>query len=165
MNGSMVKNHISLKTGFGYPATRRTSFLLWFQACQIRLQDLIHQFKDTFRTGESLLNIFSSSSSSPTVSETKTREREDQTDSDISPVPVSTTVDERSGRPDIDQANKIQNPMKKSHRKNGETRCLGNGETRYILKSRSGCKNSVKIWWMMKFLNMETMPVLLMKCL
>ena len=28
------RNHISLKTGFGYPATRRTSFLLWFQACQ-----------------------------------------------------------------------------------------------------------------------------------
>ena len=37
----------------------------------------------------------------------KTREREDQTESDISPVTVSTTVDERSGRPDIDQANKI----------------------------------------------------------
>ena len=28
------KNHISLKTGFGYNATRRTSFLSWFQACQ-----------------------------------------------------------------------------------------------------------------------------------
>ena len=27
------KNHISLKTGFGYSATRRTSFLLWFQPC------------------------------------------------------------------------------------------------------------------------------------
>ena len=34
MNGSMVKKHISLKTGFGYNATRRTSFLSWFQACQ-----------------------------------------------------------------------------------------------------------------------------------
>ena len=32
MNGSMVKNHISFKTG--YNATRRTSFLSWFQACQ-----------------------------------------------------------------------------------------------------------------------------------
>ena len=40
MNGSMVKNHISLKTGFGYSATRRTSFLLWFQACQVRPLDL-----------------------------------------------------------------------------------------------------------------------------
>ena len=27
------------KTGFGYPATRRTSFLLWFQACNIRPLD------------------------------------------------------------------------------------------------------------------------------
>ena len=49
----------------------------------------------------------SSSSSSPTVSDTKTRERENRIESDISPVTVSTTVDERSGRPDVDQANKI----------------------------------------------------------
>ena len=34
INGSTVKNHISLKTGFGYNATLRTSFLTWFQACQ-----------------------------------------------------------------------------------------------------------------------------------
>ena len=47
----------------------------------------------------------SSSSSSPTVSDTETREREDRIESDISPVTVSTTVDERSGRPDVDQAN------------------------------------------------------------
>ena len=50
MNGSMVKNHISFKTGFGYSATRRTSFLLWFQACQqIRLQDLIRQLQGHFQ--------------------------------------------------------------------------------------------------------------------
>ena len=35
MNGSMVKNHISLKTVFGYSATQRTSFRSWFQACQV----------------------------------------------------------------------------------------------------------------------------------
>ena len=44
MNGSMVKNHLSLKTGLGFHATRRTSFLLWFQACQVRLLDL-HQLQ------------------------------------------------------------------------------------------------------------------------
>ena len=33
MSGSTVKNHISLKTGFGYSATRRTSFRSWFLAC------------------------------------------------------------------------------------------------------------------------------------
>ena len=49
MNGSMVKNHISLKTGFGFPATRRTSFLLWFEACQIRLLDLTHQLQGHFQ--------------------------------------------------------------------------------------------------------------------
>ena len=55
----------------------------------------------------------SASSSSPTVSEIQTREREDRTESDISPVTVPTTVDERSGRPDIDQANKNRKTNKK----------------------------------------------------
>ena len=50
----------------------------------------------------------SSSSSSPTVSEIQTRQREDQNESNISPVLVSTTVDERSGRSDDNQAN--ENP-------------------------------------------------------
>ena len=36
------KNHISLKTGLGFHAIRRTSFLSWFQACQVRPLDL-HQ--------------------------------------------------------------------------------------------------------------------------
>ena len=34
MNGSTVKNHFSLKTVFGYSATRRTSFRSWFLVCQ-----------------------------------------------------------------------------------------------------------------------------------
>ena len=42
----------------------------------------------------------SSSPSSPTVSEIQIREREDRIESDISPVQVSTSVDDRSGRPD-----------------------------------------------------------------
>ena len=54
-----------------------------------------------------------SSSSSLTVSEIQTREREDRIESDISPVTVSTTVDERSGRPDINQANKNPKTNKK----------------------------------------------------
>ena len=55
----------------------------------------------------------STSSSSPTVSDTKTREREDGINSDTSPVPVSTSVDDRSGQPDETQANKTQKPNKK----------------------------------------------------
>ena len=34
MNGSTVKNHISLKTVFGYNVTQKTSFRSWFLACQ-----------------------------------------------------------------------------------------------------------------------------------
>ena len=48
----------------------------------------------------------SSSSSSPTVSELQTREREDRIDSETSPVQVSNSVGDRSGRPDDNQANK-----------------------------------------------------------
>ena len=42
----------------------------------------------------------SSSPSSPTVGEILVRERKDAPDSDISPVPVSTSVDDRSGKPE-----------------------------------------------------------------
>ena len=42
----------------------------------------------------------STSSSSPTVSEIQTREREDRIESDTSPVQVSNSVDDGSGRPD-----------------------------------------------------------------
>ena len=107
LNGSMVKNHISFKTGFGYPATRRTSFLLWFQACQVR------PLSSSFETRESFLITFFTSSSSPTVDEISVREREDAPDSDISPVQVSNSVDDGSGQPDEIQANKIPKTNKK----------------------------------------------------
>ena len=45
----------------------------------------------------------SSSSSPPTVSDIETREREDRTESDISPVPVSTNVDDRTVRPNVER--------------------------------------------------------------
>ena len=112
-NGSMVKNHISLRTEFGLFATQRTSFLLWFQACQVRLLDL-HQLQGQPMKQESRSSSsYSSSSSSPTVSEIQIREREDATNSDISPVPVSESVDDRSGQPDETQANKTPKPNKK----------------------------------------------------
>ena len=142
------------------------------------------------RQGSHSSSCSSSSSSSPTVSEIQTRERGDRIESDIPPVLVSTNVDDGTGQPVVDQANqnskthkkepkiergnplcsdkpvKFRRQIQKDHRKNGETRCWRNGETRDILISRSGCKNSEKIWWMMKFVNMKTLtPVLLMKCL
>ena len=66
----------------------------------------------------------STSSSSPTVSEIQTREREDRTESDISPVHVSTTVDDRSGRPDDTQANKTQKPNEKESKKEQSDRLV-----------------------------------------
>ena len=161
-NGSMVKNHISLKTGFGYHAIRKTSFLLWFQVCQVRSTTVdersgrpdIGQANKKPKPNSTLRTPFkqeshsssSSSSSSPTVSEIQIREREDEINSDISPVQVSASVDDRSGQPD-------------------ET-TIEREATRCVLTSRSGCKNSGKCWWMMKLLNAEThTPVLLMKYL
>ena len=114
MNGSMVKNHISFKTGLEYSAIRRTSFLLWFQACQVRPLDLIRRTSRTVSRQESHCSTSSSSSSSsPTASDTRTREREDRIESDISPVQVSNSVGDGSGQPDETQANKIQKPNKK----------------------------------------------------
>ena len=48
-----------------------------------------------------------------TVSDTKTLEREDRIESDISTVTVSTTVDDRSERPVVDEANKTSKTNKK----------------------------------------------------
>ena len=99
----------------------------------------------------------SSSSSSPTVSEIQTRERGDQIDSDISPVHVSTTGDDRSVRPHDNQANKNLKPNKKESKKEQSDQLCSE-------IPENGCKNSGKFWWLMKFLNMETLtPVLLMK--
>ena len=56
----------------------------------------------------------STSSSPPTVSETQSQERRDRDESGISPVQVSRpNVDDRSGRPDDNQANKILKTNKK----------------------------------------------------
>ena len=59
----------------------------------------------------------SSSSSSPTVSEIQSQERGDRIESDISLVQVSTSVDDRSGRPDDNQANKNPKPNNKESKK------------------------------------------------
>ena len=56
----------------------------------------------------------SSSPSSPTVDDLSVREREDGINSDISPVQVSTSVDDRSGQPDettIEQGNPLNSEI------------------------------------------------------
>ena len=49
------QNHISLRTEFGLFATRRTSFLLWFQACQVLPLDL-HQLQGHLRNRRVILH-------------------------------------------------------------------------------------------------------------
>ena len=103
--GSMVKNHISLERDFGCSATRRTSFLLWFQACQIRLQDLLHQLQGHFQDRRVIV---------PHLPQVRLhhlqlvipRLENESTELKVTPLQwlLSTTVDDRSGRSDIDQA-------------------------------------------------------------
>ena len=128
MNGSMVENHISFETGFGYSATRRTSFLSWFQACQrVRPSGSDQSTSRTLSRQESHCSTSSSSSSSsPTVTSSgnETRERKDPVESSISPVTVSTNVDDRSGQPVVNQANKIPKTHKKEpHIDRGNSLC------------------------------------------
>ena len=96
-------------------AIRRTSFLLWYQVCQVHPLDLIHRPQRHLSKQEShSSSSSSSSSSSPTVSEIQIREREDGNNSDISPVQVSNTVDDRSGQPDettIDRGNLLNSEI------------------------------------------------------
>ena len=105
MNGSMVKNHISLRTGFGLSAIQK----IFVPIVVPGLSSSSSASSSTSRTSltqESQSSSSSSSSpSSPTVGELSVREREDVTKSDISPVPVSRSVDDSSGQPDADQAN------------------------------------------------------------
>ena len=74
--GQWSKNHISSKTGFGYFAIRRISFLFWFQGSKVRLLDL-NQNSKTFSKQESHSSSSSSTSSSSfATSEIQIRERE-----------------------------------------------------------------------------------------
>ena len=110
---SMVKNHISSKTGFGYLAIRRTSFLLWFQGLSSSSSGSSSTSKTPSRQESHSSSSSSTLSSSPTVSEIKIREREDGINNDISPVQVSTSIDDRSGQPDRTQANNHPKPNEK----------------------------------------------------
>ena len=88
-NGSMVKNHISLKNGIPTPSNTEN----FVPIVVLGLSSSSSRYSSTSKTPskqESRSSSSSSSSSSSyTVSEIQIREREDATNSDISPVPVS----------------------------------------------------------------------------
>ena len=102
----------------------------------------------------------SSSSSSPTTatsSDSETQAREDLSGIDSHPALVSSSHVGRTERGDP-----LTKPTKNPKPKKTKT-TVQNVATRCVLRSRSGCKNSEKISWMMKFRNAEThTPVLLM---
>ena len=109
-NGSTVKNHISLKTGFVYNECNTENFVP-IVVPGLSTSSSSCSYHSTSRTPSRqerhCSTSSSSSSSSPTATsiDNETREREDRTESDASPVPVSTNVDDRTGQPVVDQAN------------------------------------------------------------
>ena len=124
MNGSMVRNHISLKTGFGYPCNTENFVAIVVPDLSSSSSGSSSTSKTPSRQQSHSTSSSSTSSSSPTVSEIQTRQREDRIESDISPVHVSTTVDDRSGRPDDTQANKTPKPnQKESKKEQSESLC------------------------------------------
>ena len=156
MNGSMVKNHISFKTGLGFHATPRTSFLLWFQACQVRPLDL-HQLQRHLQDRRVIVHHLLQ----PRLlhlQQVKFRLQNEKIELRVTSLQCTCQLRLMTDRGDlmITKPTKPQNQMKRNPRRNRATRC--------VPRSRSGCKNSGKIWWMMKFQYTETLtPVLLMK--
>ena len=122
MNGSMVKTPHLIKNGIRIQCNTENFVLIVVPGLSANSSS--GSDSSTSRTlsrQESFCSTSSSSSSSsPTASDTKTREREDRIVCDITPVTLSTTVDERSGRPDVDQANKTPKTKKKEPQKERE---------------------------------------------
>ena len=117
MNGSMVKNPHLIKTGIRIPCNTENFVPIVVPGLSSSSSGSSSTSKTPSRQESHFSSPSSTSSSSPTVIEIQTRERGDRIESDISPVHVSTTVDDRSGRPDDNQANKNQKPNKKESKK------------------------------------------------
>ena len=105
MNASTGKNHISSKTGFGYSATRRTSFPIVVPGLSMSSSSSSHPSTSMTLSRQECHHPPSSSSSStsPTTtesSESETREREDLSGIDSHPVPESSSHVEEIERGD-----------------------------------------------------------------
>ena len=101
MNGSMVKNHILLRNGIRIPCNTENFVLIVVPGLSSSTSGSSSTSKTPSRQeSHSSSSSSSAASSSPTVSEIQIREREDGSNSGISPVQVSTSVDDRSGQPD-----------------------------------------------------------------
>ena len=123
-NGPKTTSHY--KTGFGLLCTTENFVPIVFPGLLSSSSASSSTSGTPSRQESHCSSSSTSSSSSPTVSEVQTREREDQIESDISPVHVSTTVDDRSGWPDDNQAsknpktNKKETPIERSNPSDSE---------------------------------------------
>ena len=95
MNGSMVKNHISFKTGLGFHVNTENIVPVLVPGLSSSSSGSSSTSKTHSRQESHSSSSSSASSSSPTVSEIQIREREDRIDSDTSPVQVSNSVGDR----------------------------------------------------------------------
>ena len=112
-NGSMVKNHISLKNGIRIICNTENFVPIVVPGLSTSSSASSSTLRTPMRQESRSSSSSSSSLFSPTVGEIPVRETEDALDSDISPVPVSELVDHRSGKPEEIQANKNLKPNKK----------------------------------------------------
>ena len=142
MNGSMVKNHISFKNGIRIICNTENVVPIVVPGLSSSSSGSSSTSRTPMKQESHSSSSSSSSSSSPTVSDTETREREDRSESDISPVIVSTAVDERSGRPDADQVNKTPKTFKKEPQKEREDP---------LLKERGDPLYSEILEWLQEF--------------
>ena len=147
MNGSMVKNHISLKYGIRIQCD--TENFVPIVVPDLSASSSSGSYQSTSRTlsrQESHCSTSSSSSSSsPTVTSSgnETREQGSNWKWHLQWLSQLRLTIDRSN-PLCTKPIKSQKPIKRSHKKIGATSC--------VLKSGSGCKNSEKFWRMMNFL-------------
>ena len=114
-NGSMVKNHISLKNGIRIICNTENFVLIVVPGLSSSSSASSSTLRTPMKQESHSSSSSSSSPSSPKVGQNQVREREDAPDSDISPVRVSELVDDRTGKPEEIQANKIPKPNKKGN--------------------------------------------------
>ena len=168
-SGSTVKNHISLKTVFGYSAIRRTSFRSWFLVCQRVLPQacpLQHPGHPSRHEVDHPKSSSSSSTSPPMTSSTVSsesvarQERGDPCGIGHHPAIVSSERVEMQERgepcPSETSEELLTKPTKIPKPNNNKNHDRERGETRAIPKYRNGCKNSERILWMTEILNTET---------
>ena len=99
-NGSMVKNHISLKDGIRIICNTENFVPIVVPGLSSSSLASSSSSRTTVKQESHSSSSSSSSPSSPTVCEIQVRERKDATVSDNSPVPVSNLVDDGSGQPE-----------------------------------------------------------------